>query len=372
MSIGTTSSLFGSVAISGLNLRNRIVMSPMSRYRSPGGVPDAAVVEYYRRRAAAGVGLIVSEATYIDHPGAPAYPNVPHFYGVPALAGWRRVLEAVHAEGAHMVPQIWHVGNTRKLGAPPDPAVPGYGPSTVDQDGRTLVVEMTRQDMRDVADSYARSAAHARELGFDGVAIHGGHGYLLDQFFWLGDNHRHDSYGGAIENRCRLAVEVVGAMRRAVGDGFPILFRYSQWKATDYEARIADTPEELGLFLRLLTEAGVDIFDVSTRRFWQSAFDGDARSLAAWTRHLSGRPVIAVGSIGLDQPHQSKFFRTADNVASNVTDLRLVEEGLARGDFDLAAVGRAILADPRWVEKAARGAFDEILPFTRAAMDNYY
>ena len=347
-------------------------MSPMSRYRSPGGIPDAAVVEYYRRRAAAGVGLVVSEATYIDHPGAPAYQNVPHFYGADALAGWRRVLDAVHGEGARMVPQIWHVGNTRKLGAPPDPALPGYGPSQIDLDGRTLVVEMTRQDIKDVAASYARSAAHARELGFDGVAIHGGHGYLLDQFFWLGDNHRRDAYGLAIENRARLAVEVVGAMRDAVGAGFPILFRFSQWKATDYDARIAETAEELGIFLRLLADAGVDIFDVSTRRFWQSAFEDDPRSLAAWTRQLSGRPVIAVGSIGLDAPHQSKFFRTADNVASNVTDLRMVEEALARGDFDLAAVGRAILADYQWVEKARRGAFDEILPFTRSAMDNYY
>ena len=372
MSITLTSSLFETVNVAGLSLRNRIVMSPTSRYRSPDGVPDAAVVEYYRRRAAAGVGLVVSEATYIDHPGAPVYQNVPHFFGAEALAGWRRVLDAVHGEGARMVPQLWHVGNTRKLGAPPDPTLPGYGPSRIDQDGRTLVVEMTRQDIQDVAASYARSAADARALGFDGVAIHGGHGYLLDQFFWLGDNHRHDEYGQAIENRARLAVEVVRAMRAAVGEGFPILFRFSQWKATDYDARIADTPAELGSLLGLLTDAGVDMFDVSTRRFWQAAFDGDPKSLAAWTRQLSGRPVIAVGSIGLDAPHQSKFFRTADNVASNVTDLSLVEEALARGDFDLAAVGRAILADHRWVEKASRGAFDEILPFTRSAMDNYY
>lgn len=372
MSISLGSSLFSPVDLAGVSLRNRIVMSPMSRYRSPGGIPDAAVVEYYRRRAEAGVGLVISEATYIDHPGAPVYQNVPHFHGTKALAGWRRVLDAVHGEGARMVPQIWHVGNTRKLGAPPDPSLPGFGPSRIEKDGQTVVVEMTRKDIADVAASYARSAAHARELGFDGVAIHGGHGYLLDQFFWLGDNHRQDEYGQAIENRARLAVEVVRAMRVAVGEGFPILFRYSQWKATDYDARIADTPEELGIFLRLLTEAGVDIFDVSTRRFWQSAFEGDDKSLAAWTRQLSGRPVIAVGSIGLDAPHQSKFFRTADNVASNVTDLRMVEEALARGDFDLAAVGRAILADHRWVEKASRGAFDEILPFTRSAMDNYY
>jgi 2,4-dienoyl-CoA reductase-like NADH-dependent reductase (Old Yellow Enzyme family) len=364
--------LFDPVTLSHLTLRNRVVMSAMSRYRSPGGVPNAANVEYYQRRAAAGVGLIISEGTYIDHPGAPAYENVPHFFGKEALAGWSNVLNAVHAAGACMVPQIWHVGNARTLGSPPDPSVPGFGPCRIDKDGQTMVVEMTKQDMREVADSYARSAYSARELGFDGVAVHGGHGYLLDQFFWAGTNHRRDEYGQTLENRGRLAVEIIRAMRSAVGGEFPIVLRFSQWKATDYDARIAETPDDLGVLLRLLADAGVDIFDVSTRRFWQSAFEGDSKTLAAWTRQLSARPVIAVGSIGLDQPHQSKVYRTADNVASNVTDLRMVHQGLERGDFDLAGVGRAILADPQWVEKVRRGAFDEILPFTRTAMENYY
>jgi 2,4-dienoyl-CoA reductase-like NADH-dependent reductase (Old Yellow Enzyme family) len=329
------------------------------------------VVAYYRRRAEAGVGLLISEATYIDHPGAPVYENVPHFFGDEALAGWRKILAAVHGHGARMMPQLWHVGGARKLGSPPDPAVPGFGPSRIEQDGRTVVAEMTHDDIRAVVASYQRSARWARELGFDGVAIHGAHGYLLDQFFWPLSNRRTDAYGGCLANRARFAVEVVRAIRAAVGPDFPIVFRFSQWKATDYEARIAETPEELGALVHLLALAGVDIFDVSTRRFWQPAFAGDPRSLAAWTRALSGRPVIAVGSIGLDQPHQSKVFRTADNVAANVTDLRGVHEAMGRGDFDLAAVGRAILADPAWAEKVQRGAFDEIVPFTRAAMETY-
>lgn len=363
--------LFEPAELAGLSLRNRIVMAPMSRYRSPGGVPDADNVAYYRRRAAAGVGLIVSEGTYIDHPGAPVYRNVPHFFGADALAGWVRVLEAVHAEGGCMVPQLWHVGAARTLGAPPDPAVPGYGPCEVVQDGRRVVVGMDGADIKAVAQSYARSARHARELGFDGVAVHGAHGYLIDQFLWPQTNRREDGHGGSLDNRCRFAVEVIRAMRAAVGPDFPIVLRFSQWKATDYGARIAGTPDELAALLRHLSDAGVDLFDVSTRRFYEPAFEGDPRSLAAWTRHLSGRPVIAVGSIGLDQPHQSKHYRTSDNVAAAVTDLRAVHEGLARGDFDLAAVGRAILADPQWTEKARRGAFGEITPFTRSAMDSY-
>lgn len=365
------SCLFEPVSIGGLELRNRVVMSPMSRYRSPDGVPNAANAEYYRRRAAAGVGLIVTEGTYVDHPGAGVYENVPNFFGAAALEGWKGVLEAAHENGARIMPQLWHVGSARTLGAPPDPSVPGYGPSAVMSDGRTVVVAMTEQDIKEVAQSFARSAVYARELGFDGAAIHGGHGYLLDQFLWNETNTRQDGYGGSIENRCRFAVEVVSAMRQAVGPDFPIVLRFSQWKATDYNARIATTPEMLGRMLGLLAEAGVSVFDVSTRRFHEPAFAGDPRSLAAWTKSLGGRPVIAVGSIGLDQPHQSKHFRTADNVAARVTDIDNVEEALLRGDFDLAAVGRAILADAEWAEKVRRGAFDEITPFTRSAMDSY-
>jgi 2,4-dienoyl-CoA reductase-like NADH-dependent reductase (Old Yellow Enzyme family) len=363
--------MFSSFKAGSLELRNRVVMSPMSRYRSPGGLPNATNAAYYERRAKGGVGLIISEATYIDHPGAPCYANVPNFFGAEALAGWRRTLDLVHAHGAKMMPQLWHVGGARKLGMAPDPAVPGYGPSAIAKDGVAVVVAMRDQDRRDVADAYARGAAAAREAGFDGVAVHGAHGYLLDQYFWPTTNKREDAYGGPIENRVRFGIEVVAAMRAAVGPDFPILFRYSQWKAEDYEARIADDPAALGAILLPLAAAGVDIFDVSARRFYQPAFAGDDRSLAAWTRVLTGKPVIAVGSVGLDQPHQSKVYRTADNVAAKVTDMRLVEEGFARGDFDLVAVGRAMLADADWVEKVKRAAFDEIEPFTRAAMDNY-
>jgi 2,4-dienoyl-CoA reductase-like NADH-dependent reductase (Old Yellow Enzyme family) len=354
-----------------LQLRNRIVMSPMSRYCSPGGIPNDANVAYYRRRAEAGVGLIISEGTYIDHPAAPVYRDVPHCFGDTALKGWRAVLNAVHAHGAKMVPQLWHVGAARRLGAPPNPSVPGYGPRAIVDHGRQIVVEARRADIAEIVQSYARCARAAKEIGFDGIAIHGAHGYLIDQFLWSKTNTRLDEYGVGLPGRCRFGVEIVSAIRDAIGPDLPIIFRFSQWKATDYNARIAETPEELERIVTLLSGAGVDVFDVSTRRFYEPAFPGSARSLAAWTRHLSGKPVIAVGSIGLDQPHQSKVFRTADNVAANVTDLRGVEEALDRGDFDLAGVGRAILADPMWPAKVERGVFDEIAPFTRQAMDIY-
>lgn len=358
-------------------LRNRIAMAPMTRKRSPGGVPGEEVAAYYRRRADGGAGLIFSEGAFIDHPSAQAhegnaYDNIPHFFGRDALHGWQRVLAEVSAAGALFVPQLWHVGEVRRLGMPDDPAVPGYGPRAIVENGRAVVKAMSERDCEEIADSYARCARTAREMGCGGVALHGAHGYLMDQFFWPEANRRSDRYGGGMENRSRLACLVVGRIRDAVGPGFPIVFRFSQWKMTDYDARIAESPAELGVLLDRLVAAGVDWFDVSTRRFWEPAFEGDPRSLAAWTRHLSGKPAIAVGSIGLDRPHQSKVFRDKVDIAAKYADVEPVVEALARCDFDLAAVGRAILADPEWPEKVRTGRTAEIRPFERADLAAYW
>ncbi len=371
-----TDLLFQPSRFGGRTLRNRIVMAPMTRKRSPGGVPTAQVADYYRRRGEGGVGLIFTEGTFIDHPSAMAddggsYRDIPHFFGESALAGWEAVRRAVAPTGAALVPQLWHVGEIRRLGMAPDPTVPGFGPRRVDEAGQCMVKAMGEGEMAAVAAAYARGARTALERGFDGVAVHGAHGYLLDQFFWPESNPRRDDHGGDMANRSRFACQVVRAMREAVGPGFPIVFRFSQWKMSDYAARIAETPEDLGVLLAALVEAGVDLFDVSARRFWEPAFAGSEASLAAWTRRLSGRRVIAVGSIGLDQPHQSKHFRDKTSIDAQVTDLNRVIEALRRGDFDLAAVGRAILADPLWAAKVEAGQMETIAAFERGALESY-
>jgi 2,4-dienoyl-CoA reductase-like NADH-dependent reductase (Old Yellow Enzyme family) len=335
-------------------LRNRIVMAPMTRNSSPQGIPTEAVAAYYARRASGGAGLIVTEGTCIDHRAANGYADVPAFHGA-GLAGWERVVRAVHAEGALIVPQLWHVGAVRRPGMEPDPAVPGMGPMDVFENGQRVVHAMTRSDMADVAASYARAARAALELGFDGVEIHGAHGYLLDQFFWDRSNPREDEYGGTIANRVRLAAEVVAAMRAAIPAEFPIVFRFSQWKMTDYKARIANNAEELGELLRPLAAAGVDMFHASTRRFWEPAFEGGAENLAACARRVTGKPVTAVGSVGLAQQHETRKLRTRDNVGSEVADLTRLSECLARNDFDLVAVGRGMLADAQWANKVRGG-----------------
>lgn len=358
--------LFQPFRLGALELPSRVVMAPMTRSFSPGGVPNAKVVEYYRRRAAAGVGLIVTEGTTVGHRAANGYPNVPRFYGEDALAGWKQVVDAVHGEGGKIVPQLWHVGNVRKLGTEPDASVPGYGPSEKLKDGKLVVHGMTKADIQEVIAAFAQAAKDAQAIGMDGVEIHGAHGYLIDQFFWEGSNQRSDEYGGDLAKRSRFAIELIQAVRAAVGPDYPIIFRYSQWKQQDYSARLVQTPGALGDFLKPLAEAGVDIFHCSTRRFWEPEFDGSELNLAGWTRQLTGKPTITVGSVGLDGEFL-QFMVNTDKVAQPAKLEGLLER-LNKQEFDLVAVGRALLVDPDWALKVRDGREQDILPFSREAL----
>jgi 2,4-dienoyl-CoA reductase-like NADH-dependent reductase (Old Yellow Enzyme family) len=358
--------LFQPFNLGALELPTRVVMAPMTRSFSPGGVPNSKVIEYYRRRAAGGVGLIVTEGTTVGHKAANGYPNVPRFYGEDALAGWQKVVEAVHAEGGKIVPQLWHVGNVRKLGTEPDASVPGYGPSEKIKEGNVVVHGMTQDDIQEVIAAFAQAAKDAQRIGMDGVEIHGAHGYLVDQFFWATSNQRTDEYGGDLAQRSRFAIELIQAVRAAVGPGFPIIFRFSQWKQQDYSARLVETPEALEAFLKPLSDAGVDIFHCSTRRFWEPEFDGSELNLAGWTRKLTGKPTITVGSVGLDGEFLQFMVKT-DKVAEPASLENLLER-LNNQEFDLVAVGRALLVDPDWAIKVREGREQDILPFSRDAL----
>jgi 2,4-dienoyl-CoA reductase-like NADH-dependent reductase (Old Yellow Enzyme family) len=330
-----------------LKLANRIVMAPMTRNKSPGNIPGDDVAAYYERRAAGGVGLIVTEGTCVDHIAASGYPDVPYFHGEERLAGWKKVADAVHARGGKIAPQLWHCGGMRKAGTLPEGDVNGYTPSGMNMPGKVNRHVMSKQDIDEVVAAFARGAADARALGFDAVEIHGAHGYLIDQFFWEGTNQRDDEYGGSMANRGRFAVEIITAVRAAVGPDFPIILRYSQWKQQDYAARLVTTAEQLGEFLAPLAAAGVDIFHCSTRRFWEPEFEGSDLNLAGWTRKLTGKPAITVGSVGLStdfipEPGQTAF-KSAE--PASLDDL---ERRMAAEEFDLVAVGRALIANPEW------------------------
>src|ERR1700691_3161898 len=294
--------LFTPFTIKQLKLANRIVMAPMTRNFSPGGVPGPDVAAYYRRRAEGGTGLILTEGTSPNHPQAANMPQIPHIYGDDALAGWKRVVDGVHAGGGRIFSQLWHVGGVQGQPEQKLPVSP-VSPSGLLKPGVKNGEPMAMADIEAVIEAFAQGAANAKGAGFDGVEIHGAHGYIIDQFFWDGTNQRTDKYGGDLVSRTRFAVEIIQEVRRRIGPDFPLELRFSQWKLQDFDAKLARTPTELGAFLEPLSDAGVDLFHCSTRRFWEPEFPdtGSDLNLAGWTKKISGVPTITVGSVGLSE-----------------------------------------------------------------------
>jgi len=361
--------LFQPFSHGNLKLRNRIVMAPMTRNLSPHNIPGDKSVEYYRKRAAGGVGLIITEGTCVNHIAASGYPDVPYFHGAERLAGWKRVVEAVHAENGKIAPQLWHCGGMRKAGALPEGDVDGYTPSGMNVPGKISRHIMTQKDINDVVQAFAQGAADAQSLGFDAVEIHGAHGYLIDQFFWEGTNQRDDAYGGSLVKRLRFAIEIIEAMRAEVGADFPIILRWSQWKSQDFSARLATTVEELEQFLLPLSEAGVDIFHCSQRRFWEPEFQSSNLNLAGWVRNITGKPAITVGSVGLNADFIPKpgeaTFREAEPASLDELIRRM-----QAGEFDLVAVGRALIANPEWVNLVKGDRSGELHAFEKEMLES--
>lgn len=357
-------SLFTPYRLKSMSLPNRIVMAPMTRSFSPGQVPGPDVADYYARRAKGGVGLIITEGTAPAHPAALNDDKVPHFYGTEALAGWRRVVDAVKAEGGLIMPQLWHTGMKRKPGTGSHPHVAPVGPSGITGQGKQVADPMALDAIDAVIAGFAESAGYAKDLGFDGVEIHGAHGYLIDQFFWERTNQRGDRFGGGLLQRTQFATDLIRAVRAKVGPDFPILLRWSQWKGDDYEAKLARTPQELEIFLGSLANAGVDVFHCSQRRFWEPEFAGSDMNLAGWVKKLTGKPTITVGSIGLSEEFTATF-RGASAGPAGIDHLLQMFE---RGDFDLVAVGRALIVNPDWANLVRHGRMDALKPYTPEAL----
>ncbi|WP_440875203.1 NADH:flavin oxidoreductase [Thalassotalea sp. PLHSN55] len=365
--MATTDNLFTPISLGKLSLNNRIAMAPMTRTFSPGNVPNDLVVQYYQRRAEGGVGLIITEGTCVGHKAASGYENVPFIAGEKPLAGWKKVVDAVHAAGGKIAPQLWHVGAIRKPGVEPGGDTPGYGPSGMAMPGHVTGHTMSKADIDDVIQAFVQAAIDAKNIGFDAIEIHGAHGYLIDQFFWQGTNERTDEYGGSIENRSLFAIELIGAVRAAVGEEFPIIFRWSQWKQQDYSARLVETPEQLAAFLQPLVNAGVDIFHCSQRRYWEPEFEGSDLNLAGWVKKLTGKPTITVGSVGLNQDFLPEDGTTNFKDAETVNLDNLVAR-IDQQEFDLVAVGRALISNPDWVKKVQAGQFEQLNAFDKAQL----
>jgi 2,4-dienoyl-CoA reductase-like NADH-dependent reductase (Old Yellow Enzyme family) len=357
-------SLFKPFNVKSLSLKNRIAMAPMTRSFSPEGIPTEDVASYYRRRAEGGTGLIITEGTTVNDPVATMDGKVPQIHGLQPLAGWEHVVKEVHGVGGKIMPQLWHVGMARNPQKAPFPELPSVGPSGLLAPGKQVAEPLTVAQIHALIESFASAALDAKRVGFDGIEIHGAHGYLLDQFFWSGTNQRTDEWGGSMANRSRFTVEIVKAIRAATGPDFPILLRYSQWKQQDYTARLVETPQLLEEFLAPLSDAGVDIFHCSTRRYWEPEFEGSDLNLAGWTKKLIGKPTMTVGSVGLN----GDFFGAFAGKGSDTRSIDDLIERLDKGEFDLVAVGRALLQDPQWANKIHQGEVDKLETYSGDAL----
>ncbi len=354
--------LFQPFTLKALSLANRVVMAPMTRGFSPGGIPGPDVAAYYRRRAEGGVGLIITEGTYIAHSSSGPSTTYPRLAPGEPQAAWQRVVAEVHGAGGRIFAQLWHEGlGWRREGPNVDPSVRLLGPSGLLLDGTEAGPPMTIDEIEAVINAYGVSARLAQEIGFDGIELHAAHGMLIDQFFWSPTNRRSDHFGGDLVGRTRFAAEVVREIRRLVGPDYPICLRFSQWKYLNYDARPVETPDELGRFLTPLIDAGVDIFHCSTHRFWEATFEGSDLNLAGWTKKLTGLPTVTVGSINCNTAY------TDQDSPAIVDNLDRLWQMLDRGDFDLVAVGRALIANPAWPQLIRSGRVAELVPFDKAA-----
>ncbi|AYJ87027.1 12-oxophytodienoate reductase [Sphingomonas paeninsulae] len=362
--------LFAPFATRSLTLPNRIVMSPMGRSYAPNGRPHGDYASYFSRRVKGGVGLAITGAAAVAHDLADYDGTGPHFFGDDALNGWVDVLTAVHAAGGKLMPQLWHTGMERRtahfgpeqLGDARAIGPSGLSIEDLDAGRAPSGRVMDADDIASVINAFATAARSAQERGFDGVEVHAGHGFLLDQFLWSRTNRRQDGYGGSAEGRARFPAEVVAACRRAVGPDFPILVRMSQFKIGAYEDEIAATPDELGRLLAPIADAGADILHCSQREAWAPAFAGSPLNLAGWAKRLTGLPSIAVGSIGLGGLFTEEEAATPGAGLPPVSLARLddVCAMMARGEFDLLAIGRSLLADADWPRKIRDGRDAEL------------
>lgn len=358
--------LFTPLSIKNVHLENRFVLPGMQRAQGRSGAPTAAAAAGFRRIVEGGCKLIFTESTAVDHPSASRQQFCVRLTEATKEA-WRHCASEVNAAGGHLFIQLWHEGGHRpEIDLGPNGDGPTISPSGLVAPDRGHGRAATIEQLHEVRDAFVRSAVMAKEVGASGVEIHGAHGYFLDQCFWSKTNIRSDEYGGPdLRNRIRLAIEIVRGVRGALGPDFPISLRFSQFKEVDFNGRIFGTPEDIKLFVEEFEAAGVDIFNVSTRRFHEAAWPNSPLSLAGWVKSFTKRPVITVGSVGVDREFMATLFEEGEAKFDIDAGLAELVRRFNGGEFDLVAIGRSQLGDPDWVTKVRQGRIDDIRTFER-------
>ena len=351
----STHPLVEPVTVAGLELANRIAVAPMSRVSTAGnGVPTDTMVDYYAEYARGGFGLVVTEGTYTDHAHSQAYRNQPAIVTDEQVRAWARVADAVHREGGRVFLQLMHAGALVQGNHHRDAAI---APSAVRPKGRMLrgyggegpyglPRPATLVDIEEAVAGFAASAARARAAGFDGVEVHGANGYLLDQFLTTYTNLRTDRYGGTVENRARLHVEVIAAIRAAAGPDFPVGVRVAQTKVNDLEYRWSGPAEAEAVFRSIGAAGPAYVHVASEGAHWdETSFLAPGVSITGVARRATGVPVIANGGM-----HDQDL------------GARLLDDGHA----DMVALGLGAIANPDWPRRLAAG--EAFAPFDRGML----
>ena len=359
------SPLFTPFSIRGLTLPNRFVLPGMQRMWCDDGRPQPRLGDYYRRCVEGGAGLVISESCAVDHTSATQTAIFTRL-DESTVDAWAVCVEAVKSVGGKMLMQLWHEGAIRKEGGDgPYAQYPTLSPSGLAHGGKPNGRAALPEELEAIKAGFVRSALLAQQIGLDGVEVHAAHGYLLDQFLWGETNIRADGYGGPdIRDRVRFPAEIVAAVRKALRPEMVIGFRFSQWKEVNYDAKVVVTPADLAAMLAVLKAAGVDVFHASARRFWTAEWPDSEAGLAGWTKSLSGMPVIAVGSVGVDIDVMENFFG-GEAKSTGEAGIRTLVDQFNRGDFDLISVGRSQIGDQNWVNKVRDGRIADIVPFTK-------
>jgi len=336
------SDVMQSIKFNTIEVPNRFALAPMTRTSAePDGTPNGLMADHYEGYAKGGFGLVITEGTYTDDKASQGYANQPGIINEAQVAGWKTIVDRVHAAGSRILVQLMHAGAqfqaNRYTGQPlgPSEVIPKGAPLGFygDQTEWKTPKAMTEADIQAAIEGFARSAANAKAAGFDGIEIHGANGYLLNQFLSTHFNRREDEYGGPLENRLRLVVDVVSAVREAVGKDFTVGIRLSQGTVTDPDFQLPEGESGFRQIVEAVREAGADFVhttdvDVNRKHF----IKGD-QSLAGVASSVEGIELLLNGNID----------------ETNCQDVANQFPGA------LLAIGKKALANPDFVQRLKDG-----------------
>jgi 2,4-dienoyl-CoA reductase-like NADH-dependent reductase (Old Yellow Enzyme family) len=330
--------IFSPFKLGNYSLRNRIGVAPMTRMSSPGhSIPRQDVLDFLVTRAKNGAALVFTEAIVTDYESAQGYPRQSRMLTQKQIDAWKSVTDAIRKHGAVSVCQIFHCGrmawpevNPAGRSIAPSPITPKQNNPLTGQP-YPIPEEMSRFDIEHVICGFAETAKGAIAAGFDGIEIHGAHGYLISQFMSSYSNKRTDEYGGSVENRFRFAHEVIQAVRAVVPKDRLLTVRISNWGIADMDVSLFESKEEWQAMVRLLSKEPADSVSVSTYSYSDKAF-GTQQNMAQITREVCDLPIMICGKI---------FDRSS------------AEDALK--DADIVLSGKSMLLNPDWVEDLRAG-----------------